>query len=274
LDEAAALLCFALQLAPEALQNNALLPLDDQRKQRLWTLMQRRISKKIPSAYITCETRFAGLPFYIDTRVLIPRSPMAELIEDEFKPWIASMENASVLELGTGSGCIALAIAVHNPGAQVLAVDIDPEALRVAQINLQKFALQQRVKFLLSDWFAGIEAQSFDLIISNPPYVPAASLQQLPAEYAHEPNKALASGEDGLDAVLTILAQAHEFLKANGVLIVEVGEVAERLQDTFPAIAFTWLEFERGGEGVFLLEAQQLHQHKDLLQQTWQKRFT
>jgi len=221
-------------------------------------LLERRVVERRPAAYLTGRTWFAGLEFAVDDSVMIPRSPLAELIADGFAPWLGSERIGRVLDLCTGSGCIGIAVAAHLPDVEVDLADISPAALRVAARNRSLHGLEERVRLLESDLFAGIGEQGYDVIVSNPPYVSAAEMELLPPEYRHEPRLAFAGGESGLDLVLRILRDATDYLDDDGILVVEVGNSAAALQQRFPNVPFTWLEFERGGEGVFLLRQQQL----------------
>jgi len=221
-------------------------------------LLERRVVERRPAAYLTGRTWFAGLEFAVDDSVMIPRSPLAELIADGFAPWLGPERIGRVLDLCTGSGCIGIAVAAHLPDVDVDLADISPAALRVAARNRSLHGLEERVRLLESDLFAGIGEQGYDVIVSNPPYVSAAEMELLPPEYRHEPRLAFAGGESGLDLVLRILRDATDYLDDDGILVVEVGNSAAALQQRFPNVPFTWLEFERGGEGVFLLRQQQL----------------
>ncbi|AFU97558.1 50S ribosomal protein L3 N(5)-glutamine methyltransferase [Simiduia agarivorans] len=217
-------------------------------------LVARRINERIPVAYLTGEAMFAGLPFSVDERVLVPRSPIGELIEREFQPWL-TQSPARILDLCTGSGCIGIACALAFPNAQVVLSDISSDALAVAESNIDRYQLDGQVYTVQSDGFAGLKGQVFDLIVSNPPYVDAQDLASMPPEYLCEPSIGLGSGHDGLDFTRQILAQAANHLTDQGVLIVEVGNSWEALEQAFPHLPFTWLEFERGGHGVFMLAA-------------------
>ena len=257
-DDAAALLAHALRLRRPLQASDLQGPLSRPAASRFQALLARRIDERLPVVYLTGRCWFAGLPFHVDERVLIPRSPIAELIERRFAPWVDPDSVRRIADLGTGSGCIALACAVAFPRAQVDAVDIDPGALAVARINRQALRLTRRVRVVKSDFFRQLGALRYDMIVSNPPYVGAKEYASLPPEFAHEPAAALLSGPDGMRAARVLLRGALRHLTPRGVLVVEVGNTETTVQREFPRLPFTWLSFERGGGGVFLLTAQQL----------------
>ncbi len=221
-------------------------------------LLRRRIRERMPVVYLTQRCWFAGLPMYVDQRVLIPRSPIAELIERRFAPWIAAARVRRILDLGCGSGCIAIACARAFARSRVDAADVSEAALAVARINIRRHRLSKRVRALASDHFAGLAGASYDIIVSNPPYVARRLLARLPAEYRHEPRLALAAGADGLDSARIILRNAAAHLNPGGILIVEVGDSERALRRAYPRLPFTWLAFERGGGGVFVIGREQL----------------
>ncbi len=229
-------------------------------------LLVQRIDQRRPAAYLTGSTRFAGLEFDVSDAVMIPRSPLAELIEQGFAPWVDPQRVRRVLDLCTGSGCLGIATAVHLPAAALDLADISPAALAVARRNIARHGLEERVHVFESDLFAGIDGDDedgYDVIISNPPYVGAAEMETLPPEYRHEPALALAAGETGLDLVLRILRDAPDYLADDGLLVVEVGNSAAALAAALPTVPFTWLDFEHGGEGVFALDRAALAAHHD-----------
>ena len=258
-DEAATLVLYALHLAPEIPAVLWHAQLTHSEKQVIVELLNRRIQERIPIPYLTHEAWFAHLRFYVDRRVLIPRSPIAELIEQRFEPWVQVEQIERMLDLCTGSGCIAIASAMLAfPQAEIDAIDISSEALEVAQKNVENYGLEHRVHTLFSDLFARLSGKQYDLIVCNPPYADAQELQNMPEEYHYEPKVGLAAGQDGLLLVKRILRQAAPYLTSHGVLIVEVGLSQNSLIAEYPDVPFMWLEFQRGGEGVFLLTAEQL----------------
>ena len=298
-DEALLLVRHALHLSPDEDKHVADARLLTCERQEILALFQRRILERIPAPYLIHQAWFAGLPFYVDAHVIIPRSPIAELIEQRFSPWLypselklqdRSLYDSSpqhkattlsgsnrqdaypassmtmgidepichILDLCTGSGCIAIACAFAFPDAQIDAVDISSEALAVARKNVSQHQVGHAVHLIQSDVWQNLPQADYQLIVCNPPYVDAEDMQQLPAEYRHEPTLALAGGEDGLDLVDRVLKKAADYLSPGGVLIVEVGNSAPALEVRFPDYPFTWLTFERGGHGVFLLTKEQL----------------
>ena len=225
---------------------------------RIEALARERCATRKPLAYLTGTAFFAGLEFEVDESVLVPRSPIAELIADGFRPWVDPERVRRVLDLCTGSGCIAVATAVALPAARVTASDISPAALKLAARNAARHGVADRVECVRSDLFEALAGRVYDLVVTNPPYVPAARVAELPEEFRHEPGLGLASGGDGLDAALRILLDAPRHLGEDGVLVCEVGESDERLAECLPRVPFTWLEFEHGGSGVFVLDREQL----------------
>ncbi|MDF1582112.1 MAG: 50S ribosomal protein L3 N(5)-glutamine methyltransferase [Methyloprofundus sp.] len=258
LDDAAALILHTLHLPYNLSESYFSARLTEAERHRIVDLVNRRISTRMPSAYLMHEAIFAGLPFYVDERVLVPRSPIAELIQEQFTPWVDPDNIERVLDLCTGSACIAIACAYAFPDALVDAVDLSEEALEVAKINVAKHELEEQLTLYHSDLFDALPAQKYDLIVSNPPYVSIAEWEQLPAEFHAEPEMGFTGGESGLDLVFKILVDAADYLSDQGVLVIEVGSSAETLQEKFPEIPFYWLNFEKGGDGVFLLTAEQV----------------
>jgi ribosomal protein L3 glutamine methyltransferase len=258
LDEALALILHTLHLSHDVSTSLLDARLTQKEREHLSDLIHRRITKRIPVPYLTNEAWFGGLPFYVDERVLIPRSPIAELIEQHFEPWISADSVHSILDLCTGSGCIAIACAKAFPDATVDASDISADALAVAKMNVLRHEVEDQVHLHQSDLFKSLPAKKYDAIVSNPPYVDAADMASLPPEFHHEPKSGLEAGLDGLDFADRILKDAKNYLSPNGILIVEVGNSEFALAEKYPQLPFTWLEFERGGGGVFLLTAEQL----------------
>jgi ribosomal protein L3 glutamine methyltransferase len=257
-DEAAELVFFGAGLRHEDAADVYSRQLGAAERAAILALFERRIAERIPAAYLTQRMWFAGHEFYVDQRVLVPRSPLAELVEVQFQPWIAPAQVQRVLDIGTGSGCIAIASALAMPDARVDASDVSQDALAVTAINIARHGVQGRVRPIRSDVFDALAGERYDVIVSNPPYVGDAEMVALPPEYRHEPATGLHSGVDGLDVVRRILSGAAAHLQPHGVLIVEVGNSEAALNEAFPQVPFTWLQFERGGGGVFLLSAEQL----------------
>lgn len=260
-DEAVYLNLTALHLPPDT-ELSALLDavLLESERRSIVDLIQRRVTERRPAAYLSQEAWFAGLSFYVDERVIIPRSPIAELIARQYEPWIKSEtgQPLRILDLCTGSGCIAIASALAIPDATVDAVDISSDALAVATLNVEKYTLSDRVRLIQSDLFEQLTGQIYDVIVSNPPYVSGQEYDTLPHEYRHEPKVSLYADDQGLGIVKIILREAGKHLSPDGILIVEVGNSAEALIAQYPKIPFVWLEFEQGESEVFLLTAEQL----------------
>lgn len=223
--------------------------------------LQQRVETRKPAAYITQEGWFCGLPFHVDERVLVPRSPIAELIEKQFTPWIDPSDVHAILDLCTGSGCIGIACAYAFPHAHIDLSDISLEALDVTESNIQRHHLEGQAQAIESDLFANLQGRQYDIIVSNPPYVDADDMATLTPEFLHEPaSLALASGANGLDHTHRILQEAANHLSDRGILVVEVGNSQYALQAAYPDVDFHWVEFERGGDGVFLLTADQVRE--------------
>ena len=259
-DEAAELVFFGARLRHEDAGKVYDDVLPSEQVKSIRELFERRIRERLPAAYLTHRMWFAGHEFYVDERVLVPRSPIAEIIEAQFAPWIDASRVRRVLDIGTGSGCIAIAAALSLPQANVDAADLSEDALEVTRINIERHGVSSRVRAIRSDVFSSLVNQRYDVIVSNPPYVGDEELASLPAEYGREPRLGLHGGSDGLDIVQKILREAPEHLEPNGILIVEVGNSEDALVAAFPRAPFTWLEFERGGGGVFVLTAEQLNE--------------
>ncbi|KAB7627841.1 50S ribosomal protein L3 N(5)-glutamine methyltransferase [Alkalilimnicola sp. S0819] len=259
LDEAAALALHTLHLPLDLHPQYWEARLTRPEAEALFARVRRRIEERLPLSYLIHEAWFCGLSFYVDERVLVPRSPIAELIEQGFQPWLDPQRVERVLDIGTGSACIAIACAHAFPQAEVDAVDISADALEVARINVERHGLQAQVQLHQGDIYQGLPAERrYDLIVSNPPYVDAEDMAVLAEEFRREPELGLASGDDGLDCARRILAGAAERLTEHGVLVLEVGNSMPALEAAYPRLAFTWLEFERGGDGVCVLSAEQL----------------
>jgi ribosomal protein L3 glutamine methyltransferase len=258
LDEAAWLISGALRFDPERLDDHLYdVPSAEQRK-AIDALVDERIRTRKPAAYLLHEAWFAGYRFYVDERAIVPRSLIGEYILDEFEPWISRRQVHDVLDLCTGSGCIAIAVANTFLDARVDAVDISADALAVAERNVREHDVADRVRLIEADLFAGVADKQYDVIVSNPPYVPATSMERLPQEYHHEPDIALRADDEGLAIVARILADAGEHLKPGGILMMEVGESRERVETRWPELPFTWLTHESGDETVFVLTREEL----------------
>ncbi|TQV86752.1 50S ribosomal protein L3 N(5)-glutamine methyltransferase [Aliikangiella coralliicola] len=256
-DEAVALVLQSLSLPDDTPDTILQCRLTKSEKQMLVERIGRRINEKIPLAYLTNKANFCGSEYYVDERVLVPRSPIAELIEGQFQPWIDANRVNNILDLCTGSGCIAIACGQYFPHAVVDGGDISVDCIDVAEINREKLQ-QENVSFYQSDLFDQIPQKRYDIIVSNPPYVDEEDFDEIPEEFLAEPKLGLVSGVDGLDLTHRLLKQANAYLEKDGILVVEVGNSAAALEHLYPTLGFTWLEFERGGHGVFLLTKEQL----------------
>ena len=256
-DEARWLVLHALNLDPGSAAKLPDLHLTRPQREQIAALIQERIRSRRPAAYLTGEAWFAGHKFFVDERVLVPRSPLAEWIEQRFEPFVDASRVHRILDLGTGSGCIAIACAFAFPEARVDASDLSEDALEVAMINVKSHGVGDRVRLIHSDGFNAIDGR-YDLIVSNPPYVPEASYRRLPEEYRHEPERGLAAGPEGLDLVTRILRDASEHMNDDALLVVEVGEARDALEKRFLRLPFLWLDMTRGGDDVFALTREEL----------------
>tara|TARA_R110002051_G_scaffold80666_3_gene144655 strand:- start:645 stop:1589 length:945 start_codon:yes stop_codon:yes gene_type:complete len=264
-DEAIALVFHALHLPEEIGQQVILSNLTSSEKHKIVELIIRRVRERLPVPYLTNKANFAGLEFYVDERVLVPRSPIAEMINNQFSPWLYNKPVNRIMDLCTGSACIAIACAYAFEDAEVDALDISEDALEVAQINIESLGVLDRVFPMQSDLFSAIsKGPHYDLIVSNPPYVDAQDIGDMPEEYHHEPAIGLASGNDGLDLTKRILANAADYLTETGLLVVEVGNSMVHLIEQYPDMPFTWVDFEFGGDGVFVLTRDQLVENQSL----------
>lgn len=271
LDEAAQLVMFALHLPydlPEAYLDARLM---QEECAAALALLAQRIEQRRPAAYITGEAIYAGLKFFVDERVLVPRSPIAEIILRDFQPWLGGREVHSILDLCTGCGAIAIACAVAFPDAQVIGTDLSEGALEVARHNAELNQVDMRVDMLKSDMFAALEGQTFDLIVTNPPYVGGDEIAELAAEYKHEPEMAFAGGGDGLDMVADLIMAAPDYLNPDGLLILEVGYSAYFMELRWPDLPITWAEMEHGGVGIGVLEAEDLSVWRDMQNEQMQE---
>jgi ribosomal protein L3 glutamine methyltransferase len=252
-DEALSLVCGAVGIPWDKLEFVLASRLTGRERRALARMLQLRISRRIPVPYLTGEAWFAGHRFIVEPGVLIPRSPIGELIGKAFAPWLPR-EPATVLDLCTGSGCIGIACAYAFPDAEVLLADVDDQAIRLAERNVRMHAMEDQVRVVKADLFEGIPVTGFDLIVVNPPYVDADELARMPAEFAHEPRIALEAGSDGLDVVRRLLVDAREWLSDDGVLVVEVGNSAEALASSFPGLSLIWPDLGYGGRGIFIVD--------------------
>ncbi|SDU00354.1 50S ribosomal protein L3 N(5)-glutamine methyltransferase [Halopseudomonas salegens] len=266
-DEARLLVLHALYLPWETPESYLDCTVTTEERDAVLDLLSERIEQRIPAAYLIGHARFAGLDFLVDDRVLVPRSPIAELIEQRFAPWL-EREPLRILDLCTGSGCIGIACAYAFPEAEVVLADLSFDALAVAESNIEAHQLQDRVEARWSDAYDGTPGERFDLIVTNPPYVDAEDMSDLPDEYHHEPEMGLAAGADGLDLVRRILAEAADHLSEDGVLVVEVGNSMVHVAATWPEVDFEWVRFSRGGHGVFVLTAEQCRHFQGLFLET------
>ncbi|MGH1472340.1 MAG: 50S ribosomal protein L3 N(5)-glutamine methyltransferase [Cellvibrionaceae bacterium] len=259
-DEAVYLALHLLKLPMSVDQSVLSLPLDDLQVTEMIRLFERRINERIPASYLTGKAFFAGLEFSVNADVLVPRSPLGELIQQQFSPWLINHPR-SILDLCTGSGCIGIAAAKAFPESSVDLSDISRAALIVAEHNILAHDLLDRVSCVEGDMFSGVEGKEYDLILCNPPYVDLEDLANMPEEYHAEPEIALGSGDDGLDFCRRFLREVPDYLSASGCIVVEVGNSGEALEKAFPTVPFTWIEFEYGGHGVFVMTARELFEH-------------
>lgn len=258
-DEAVYLILHTLHLPLEQLEPFLDARLTETELEDVLAILRHRIEKRLPAAYLTHEAWLGPYRFYVDERVIVPRAFIAELLREQFSPWIENPEAVtSVLDMCTGSGCLAILAALAYPHAHVDAVDLSTDALAVAAINVAEYDLGAQIKLIHSDLFDRLQGRTYDLILSNPPYVDAESVILLPQEYLHEPALALGSGDDGLDATRHILGDAHAHLNPQGLLVVEIGHNRDRLEAAYPGLPFTWLETSAGDQHVFLLRREDL----------------
>ncbi len=262
LDEALALVLHALHLDHSLPGDFLDCCLTEVEKDRIGKYLKRRVEQHLPLAYITREAHFAGLSFYVNEDVLVPRSPIAELILQGFEPWLQPEGQTRILDLCTGSGCIAIACAHYLPDALVDASDISPSALDVARVNVERHQLHHRVRLFRSDVFDDLATECYDLILSNPPYVAHEEMAGLPDEYSYEPVLGLEAGEDGMDIVARILCAAGNYLKPDGIILIEVGNSMDHMLQRYPRVPFLWLDFAHGGNGVCLLTAEQIKRYE------------
>ena len=262
-DEAVALTMHALFLPIDSKESITNCRVTTSERETVLSLFKLRVNERLPVAYITNIAWFAGMQFYVDDRVLVPRSPIAEMINEGFEPYLQHKPVLRALDLCTGSGCIAIAIAHQFPDAEVDAIDLSIDALEVANINIFNHGVEDRVIPMQSDILNEVLREKYDLIVSNPPYVDQEDMDSLPQEFIHEPEMGLAAGFDGLDLVKRILVDSLDCLNDGGLLVVEVGNSQVHMQEQFPQVDFTWIEFGNGGHGVFALTKAQLVLHKE-----------
>jgi len=261
-DEAVALVLHALHLPWDIdvrIQDARVLPSE---RSAICRLLTRRVVERVPTSYLTGTGWFAGIPFKVDQRVLIPRSPIGELIENHFSPWVDPDQVESILDMCTGSGCIGVACAQYFPDALVDCVDLSEDALDVAEQNVQALGAEHQVNVIYSDLFEALDGRTYDIIVSNPPYVDKQDMDALADEFHHEPRMGLEAGADGLDIVRRMLPELSRHLNPGGIAVIEVGNSWEALELAYPNVGFTWLEFERGGMGVFVLTKEQIDHHQ------------
>jgi len=268
LDEARYLTLHALALDPEWPDSYLDCVLTEEERERVIDILEQRLNSRKPAAYISHESWFCGLKFYVDERVLIPRSPISELISNHFEPWVDSTRVHRILDLCTGSGCIAIACQYMFEDAAVFASDISPDALEVARVNRHEHGLDNCLELYQSDLFDDIPAQQFDLIVCNPPYVDAEDMSMLSEEFLSEPGIGLAAGEDGLALVDRILLQAGEFLSEQGVIFIELGNSQNAMMEKYTFLPMTWVDFEYGGSGVCCIQGQDIKQQQDSIEHT------
>ncbi|HEY2862856.1 MAG TPA: 50S ribosomal protein L3 N(5)-glutamine methyltransferase [Casimicrobiaceae bacterium] len=258
-DEASYLVLHALSLPSDRLETFLASRVTQAERADLLQLIERRVQQRVPAAYLTHEAWLGGFRFYVDERVIIPRSFIAELLPDGLAPWIPDVGAVqSSLDLCTGSGCLAILLAHHYPNADVDATDISPDALTVAQRNVAEHGLQDRINLIRSDLLSNLTEKTYDLIICNPPYVTTMAMEELPAEYRHEPAVALAGGDDGLDAVRIVLDKAPQFLAPESLLVIEVGHNRTAVEKAFPRVPFTWLTTGGGNNSVLMIRREEL----------------
>lgn len=258
-DEAAYLILHTLHLPLDTLEPFLDARLTSEELESVLNILRRRVQERIPSAYLTHEAWLGDFNFYVDERVIVPRSFIAELLREQLSPWVEDPETVtSALDMCTGSGCLAILMAHAFPNADIDAADISPDALEVARRNVADYGLEEQIRLVQSDLFSNLGKQRYDVIISNPPYVNAPSVEALPPEYLHEPKLALGSGEDGLDATRIILREAPRHLNPGGILVVEIGHNRDAVEMAFPELSFNWLETSAGNEFVFLLRREQM----------------